>query len=291
MPAGVLPEWLLPAAAAATIFAVMFDLGLAIVPGESAWVAKRPWLLGKALFAVLVAVPALAWIVVRIVDLPRAVEIGIVLMASAPGAPVALRRSIGAGGHRSFAPALQIAVAAAAVISMPLSIAAFDEYYGGSATIEPRHIARQVLIAQLVPLGVGMLVRRLAPAAAARLAPRLDRVAGGLLTGLIVLALIDFWPSLSGASTGALAAIFTVTLLALAAGHLLGGPEPATSTATAIASAMRNPGLALLVATLNDAPPLVNATVVAYLVISALTVLAYVAWRRRSVTQAPNGGS
>jgi hypothetical protein len=54
---------------------------------------------------------------------------------------------------------------------------------------------------------------------------------------------------------------------------------------------MRNPGLALLVATLNDAPPLVNATVVAYLVISALTVLAYVAWRRRSVTPASNGGS
>jgi BASS family bile acid:Na+ symporter len=291
MPAGVLPEWLLPVAAAATIFVVMFGLGLAIVPGESAWVAKRPLLLGKALFAVLVAVPALAWIVVRIVDLPRAVEIGIVLMAIAPGAPVALRRSIGAGGHRSFAPALQIAVAAVAVISMPLSIAAFDEYYGGSATIEPRHIARQVLIAQLVPLAAGMLVRRLVPALAGWLAPRLDRVAGGLLTVLIVLALIDFWPSLTGASTGALAAIFAVTLLALAAGHLLGGPDPATSTATAIASAMRNPGLALVVATLNDAPPLVNATVVAYLIVSALTVLIYVGWRRRSVARAASGGS
>jgi len=291
MPAGVLPEWLLPVAAAATIFAVMFGLGLAIAPRESAWVAKRPWLLGKALFAVLVAVPALAWVGGRIVDLPRAVEIGIVLMAVAPGAPVALRRSIGAGGHPSFATALQIAIAAAAVISMPLAIAAFDEYYGGSATIEPRHIARQVLIAQLVPLALGMLVRRIAPQLAGRIAPRLDRVAGGLLAGLIVLALIDFWPSLTGTSTGALAAIFAVTLLALAAGHLLGGPDRATSTATAIASAMRNPGLALVVATLNDAPPLVNATVVAYLVVSALTVLIYVAWRRRSGTEAPSGGS
>ena len=183
MPAGVLPEWLLPVAAAGTIFAVMFGLGLAIAPRESAWVAKRPWLLGKALFAVLVAVPALAWIVVRIVDLPRAVEIGIVLMAVAPGAPVALRRSIGAGGHPSFAPALQIAIAAAAVISMPLAIAAFDEYYGGSATIEPRHIARQVLIAQLVPLALGMLVRRVAPQLAGRIAPRIDRVAGGSSPG------------------------------------------------------------------------------------------------------------
>jgi BASS family bile acid:Na+ symporter len=82
------------------------------------------------------------------------------------------------------------------------------------------------------------------------------------------------------------AAIALVTAGALALGHVMGGPQPATRTATAIASAMRNPGLALLVAALNDAPPLVNATVLAYLVVSALTVLAYIAWRRRS---APSG--
>ena len=38
----------------------MFDLGLAIVPGEFRWVAQRPGLLLKALFSVLVAVPVLA---------------------------------------------------------------------------------------------------------------------------------------------------------------------------------------------------------------------------------------
>src|SRR6187431_3191153 len=126
---GVLPQWLLPAMAVAAIFVVMLDLGVAIVPGESRWVARRPALLARALFAVLVAVPALAWIVARVGDLPREVEIGIVLMAVSPGAPVTLRRSIGAGGHPAFAPALQIAVTALAVITMPLWIAAFDEYY------------------------------------------------------------------------------------------------------------------------------------------------------------------
>ena len=91
----------------------------------------------KGLFSVLVAVPALAWLVARTLDLPRPAEVGIVLMAISPGAPIALRRSLGAGGHRSFAPALQIAVVVLAVVSMPLWIAAFDEYYGGSATVAP----------------------------------------------------------------------------------------------------------------------------------------------------------
>jgi BASS family bile acid:Na+ symporter len=243
-------------------------------------------LLAKALFVVLIAVPALAWIVVRMFNLPHYVEVGIVLMAISPGAPVTLRRSIGAGGHRSFAPALQIAVAALAIISMPLTIAVLDEYYGGNASIEPRHLARQVLLAQLLPLGIGMLMRRFAPSVSARLAPKLTRVAGILLGVLVALALVDFWPVVARSGAHVALVIALITFGALAVGHVLGGPDPATRTATAIASGMRNPGLALLVAALNNAPPLVNATVLAYLVVSALTVLAYIAWRRRSAPPA-----
>jgi predicted Na+-dependent transporter len=143
----------------------MFDLGLAIVPGAFRWVFGRPGLLLRALFSVLVAMPALAWLVARLLDLPRPAEVGIMLMAVAPGAPVALRRSLGAGGHRSFAPALQIAVAVLAVPSMPLWVAAFNEYYGGNATADPWQLARQVFVAQLLPLSLGMAMRRVAPRA------------------------------------------------------------------------------------------------------------------------------
>jgi BASS family bile acid:Na+ symporter len=96
----VVPEWLLAAVAVATLFTIMFDLGLAIVPGEFRWVLQRPGLMLRSLFSVLVAAPALAWLVCRAFDLPRVAEVGIMLMAIAPGAPVALRRSQGAGGHR-----------------------------------------------------------------------------------------------------------------------------------------------------------------------------------------------
>jgi hypothetical protein len=56
-------------------------------------------------------------------------------------------------------------------------------------------------------------------------------------------------------------------------GHALGGPDPGTRTAVAVCAAARNPGLALLVALLNAAPTGVVATVFAYLVISALTLI------------------
>ncbi|MGH3118692.1 MAG: hypothetical protein ACRDQ2_16585 [Gaiellales bacterium] len=62
----------------------------------------------RGLFAVLVAVPALALVLTRLLDLPRLAAIGVVLMAISPGAPVALRRTLDAGGHRAFASSLQI---------------------------------------------------------------------------------------------------------------------------------------------------------------------------------------
>ncbi len=278
---GPVPGSILSIVAAATLFAVMFDLGLAIVPGEFRWVVQRPVLLLKALFAVLVAVPVLALGVTRALELPRAVDIGIVLMAISPGAPVALRRSMGAGGHQTFAPALQIAVALLAVVSMPLSIAVLNEYYRGQAVVDPQQLARQVFFAQLLPLALGMATNRFANRAAAWLEPRLRRIGSALLVVLLVLVLIDIWQVVIGAGWRAALAIVLVTALALAVGHLLGGPEPATRTATAICSAARNPGLALLVATLNHAPPAITATALAYLLIAAVTLIPYVLWRKR----------
>jgi len=122
-------------------------------------------------------------------------------------------------------PALQIVVAALAVLSMPLSIAAFDEYYGSTATVDPLLLARQVFMAQLLPLGLGMLARRFAAVPAAWLEPRLRRLGGVLLLVLLVLALIDIWQEVIGAG------IRAATAVRLPGDALDSGPHP-TSRAT-----------------------------------------------------------
>jgi len=283
---GVTSESVLTIVAAATVFAVMFTVGLNVVFREFRWVLRYPGVLARALFAVLVAVPAVALVVCRALELPRLADIGIVLMAISPGAPVALRNSLGAGGHRAFAPALQITVALLAVASMPLSIAALNVVYAGQAIIAPSEVARQVFVAQLIPLALGMAVRHAATRFAMRLEPVLARISSVLLVLLVALAVIDAWHVVIDSSARIVVAIVTVTAFALAIGHMLGGPDPATRTAVAISSAARNPGLALLVATLNNAPPEIGRTVVAYLVVSACTVIPYVYQRRRAAVSA-----
>jgi BASS family bile acid:Na+ symporter len=283
---GTVPEWLLTAVIAVTVFTVMFGIGVGVAPGELRKVWQSPAPMLRGLFSVLVAVPVLALAVTRAFDLPRTTEIGIVLMAISPGAPVALRRSLAAGAHAAFAPGLQISVALLAVVSMPLSIAALNEVYAGHARIEPADLMRQVFIAQLLPLGLGIALRHFGAAFAVRIEPAVRSAGTVLLVVAVILVLAELWRPLYEAGAGTIAAMVLTTAAALAAGHLLGGPAPATRTAVAITSAARNPGLALLVATVNAASPAIIATVLTYVLVSLLAITPYAAWRHRAARRA-----
>jgi len=173
-------------------------------------------------------------------------------------------------------------VAMLAVVSMPVSIALLNHVYAGHASIDPLVLARQVFTAQLLPLWLGMLIRSAVPALAERHEPALSQVAAAMLIVLAALAIVDIAKVVVGAGPRILTAIVAVTALATGIGHLLGGPDPGTRTAVAITSAARNPGLALLVAALNRAPPEITATILAYLLVSAATLIPYVVWRRRA---------
>jgi BASS family bile acid:Na+ symporter len=288
---GPVPEWLVNACVVVTLFTVMFSVGIGIAPSELRWVWRRPGPMLRGLVAVLIAVPAVALALTRLFDLPRLVEVGIVLMAISPGAPVALRRSLDAGGHPAFAPSLQIAVVVLAVVSVPLSIAALNHLYAGKASIAPWAVAKQVFVAQLLPLGLGMAARHFKQNAVTRLDPTLRRLASALLIATVALMLANLWGPTVGAGGRVLAAIALTTVASLSVGHLFGGPEPAMRTAVAISSAARNPGLALLVATQNQAPPAVVATILAYLVVSVFTIGPYVAWRRHLDRQTKKEGA
>jgi bile acid:Na+ symporter, BASS family len=116
-------------------------------------------------------------------------------------------------------------VALLAVVSMPLSIAALDVVYAGEASIAPARLAQQVFIAQLLPLSLGMSIRHFAAARAERIEPALARVAKWLLITLVIMALINSWQAVLGAGLRTALAVVIVTGLALAVGHLLGGPR------------------------------------------------------------------
>jgi hypothetical protein len=111
--------------------------------------------------------------------------------------------------------------------------------------------------------------------------PHLDRIAKLLLLLLIAVVLIEVSGVVIRTGSRIALAIAITTVLLIVVGQMLGGSDPTMRTAVAISSAMRNAGLALLVAAANSASPAITATVLAYVVVSALIVLPYGAWRRR----------
>lgn len=267
--------------AAPTVFTVMLALGLAVSPGQFTYVLQRPGSVLRGAVAVLVVIPLLALALITTVELPPSARFGILLMAISPGAPVALRRSLDAGANSTFAPSLQMFVVALAVVTVPLSVAVLDYVFAMHASVEPVAVARQLFFAQLLPLGIGVALRRARPALAQRLEPRLARLGNALLVLVVVVAVVDLWSIVLGEGIVPLLCVVALTLAALGVGHVMGTPEPSTRPAIAFGCAMRNPGIALLVASRNRLDPGVTSMILAYLLTSATVIIPYLVWRRR----------
>jgi len=276
-----LTAWIGPSAAV-TVFAVMLSLGLLLDRGQIVSALQRRAVLAAVLFAVVVPVPILAVVVVKLFGLRGAVAAGIILMSISPGAPVALRRAIQAGGGPRFAPTLHLAIVMLAVITVPLSVMAMAWIFSVRFAISPLDVARQVLLAQLLPLGVGAALRAWQPLFAARLEPRLATISNLMLLVLMVLCVVALGPRLVAVGWAPILAGVGLTLCALFAGSIFAGHEASLRPAAAVAAAMRNPGLALLIAARNGAPPEVTASVFGYALGLAGVIFAFLAWRKWS---------
>ncbi len=272
-------EWIGPIAAMG-IFTVMFSLGLLLGREQFAAALERRVVMAAIVFAVVVPVPSLAVLAVKIFSLKGAVAAGIVLVAISPGAPVALRRSIDAGGHRDFAPALHLAIVLLAVVTVPATMRILDWVFGKDFDAPPYHIGRQIFFAQLLPLALGASLRAWRPAIAARIEPPLARLGNLLIVLVAIMGIVDF-PSIHAAVgwTPAIAGAL-MTVIALAVGAAFAGGDPEVRTAGAVAAAMRNPGIALVLATVNRMPPGVTAAIFAYALGMGIAMIAFMRWRK-----------
>ena len=270
--------------ARAAVFAVMISLGLLLGREHVAAALQRRMLLAAIVFAVIIPVPALAVVFVKMFGLAGPVAAGIILMAISPGAPVALRRTLTVGGRAQFAPALHIAIVMVAVMSVPISVAILDAMFAAAFRITPLQVGGQVLIAQLLPLAAGIAIRAIWPRAAGWLEPRLARLSNILLAVLFLACLYLLWPLL--VSTGWIPIVggAVLTAGALSVGSLFAWRDATARPQAAIAAAMRNPGLALFIATVNHAQPAAIAAVFGYAIGATAVITAYFATRRSTKT-------
>jgi len=151
----------------ATLFTLMFALGLGLRGEAVALLRRRPALFARVLLGTCVLVPLAALLLLRsplLESLSVPARMAIALMAVSPSAPLTLRKAGRQGGDRELAAVLQLLAAAAAVVTIPLLADLYRAVFDLSGwDIQPLPVARQVLLIQGLPLALGLLVRRRLP--------------------------------------------------------------------------------------------------------------------------------
>lgn len=261
-----------------TLFMVMLALGLGLPPDVlSLW--RSHWrLILRAELATCLLVPLLGWLLLTLVP-TGAVSVdgrhAIALMAACPSAPLILRKAGKTGGDAGLAGLLQVGAALAAIVTVPLLAQLGERVFNVDGWDVPlRQVALQVGQVQLLPLLLGLALRRRFPLQTRRLLGPLDRLANGLLLLLVIAVLVKTAPQLLNfglANLAGLAVMAVLVLLSLLVGFLVAGEGRQSRVTTALVTSMRNPGLALLL-TSTYAPhlPAVKLGILLYVLITVL---------------------
>jgi BASS family bile acid:Na+ symporter len=272
----------------ASILLLVFALGMRANVEHVSYLFRQPARLLRGFLAMGVVVPVVAAALAALLHLDPAVEIALLLMAVSPIPPILPAKQLELGGRSRYVFGLLVAASLIAIVVVPLAIEVLGWVFHREAHVGAGLVARVVGATVLLPLGVGLVVRRVAPLAAERVAPRVSGVGNGLLLAGLVAVLLVMAPAIVMlVGDGTILAIAAIVGTGLLAGHWLGGPDSDDRTALAIASSTRHPGVALAIARLNfPEETRVPAAVFLFLLVNALGTLPYGAWRQRAARAA-----
>jgi BASS family bile acid:Na+ symporter len=263
-----------------SVVGVVFGLGLRAAPRDLLYLIRKPGLLFRSLVSVLVIMPIAAVALTRMFDVRPAAEIALIALAISPVPPLLPRREVRAGGEQSYGLALMVLLALLSIVTVPGALEILQRIFNRPLGAAPGAIAPIVLNMTVLPLLAGMVVRATMP----KLADRIDKPVALIVKVLLPLAAAvllgatwrAIWSSVGG---GAVIAIVAFVAVGLIVGHVLGGPDRDRSIVLALSTACRHPAIALAAASANFPEEHIAATILLYLIVSALVVTPYLAWQ------------
>ena len=134
-----------------TIVVMMCSMGLQVTGMEILAAVSRRSLLARALLANIILVPLIAYLLIRLFNLPAVVAAGILIVAAAPGAPLIPKYAEIARGNLPFSAGLMFVLAVLAIVTAPLTI---NIFLSASENVEfdVLTVIKTLLLFQLVPL-------------------------------------------------------------------------------------------------------------------------------------------
>jgi BASS family bile acid:Na+ symporter len=273
-----------------TIFTLMLTIGTnhSLEQLLSLW-RERDVLL-RGLFAALILVPAIVFVLLLVVKLPPAIATGLALLAAAPGAPLTTKRSQMAGADTNYIASLQLILALLAVVVTPVILSLFHAVHDlTTERVSPGEVAWQVGRVTFLPVMIGLLLRHYASKLMESIGKYINTAANVLFLLLVaaLIVVLAMAPELRAQlllGWSGFIVILIVGLSAVSIGHLLGGPRADQRAGLAIACLARNIGLAIFIASLAENAESIFPTFLVYMILGTAIQVPYSVWIKRHNT-------
>jgi bile acid:Na+ symporter, BASS family len=272
-----------------SVFCTVFGFGLDTTVQDMLYVIRRPGLLARCLFAMFVIMPAVAIALAATFEFRHVVEVALVALSISPIPPLLPRREGRAVAGGPYALGLMAVLALLSIVLVPFALEVLKRIVRQPLEMSSSAVARVVLETALAPLAAGAIVRALLPRVAPRLRRVVNRVAWVLFTAGIMALLAPSLPAMWAlVGNGTLVAMTAFISIALAVGHVVGGPDPEHSAVLALSNACRHPAIAVSIASRNYPDEQFGATVLLYVVMNLTLCIPYVMWQRRRTRARPD---
>jgi BASS family bile acid:Na+ symporter len=211
----------------------MLSLGLGLGPADFRRVVAQPRDFLVGIVSQVVVLPLVALGIVLVWAPTPALAVGLMIIAAAPGGVTSNLLTRYAGGDTALSVTLTAVTSLAAIVTVPIIVfLALDQFVGAGATAEMSMvgIALRMFGIVVVPVILGMVVRHLWPALAARWEPTAGMVSG-VLFAIVVAAAIwaeraNIGTYFAAAGLAALALNLSMMAIALWGPILLGCGRP-----------------------------------------------------------------
>jgi BASS family bile acid:Na+ symporter len=253
----------------------VLDIGSRGQPGDATWLLRRPALLGRSIVSMYVVMPLFALATAYAFNLHQAVKIALVALAVSPVPPILPNKQIKAGGSRSYSIGLLVAASVLAIVFVPFVVWLVARALDVQARLLPAVVGSILGKSVLLPLLLGLMIRRSAPRVADRFTKPLALAAMIALMVAVIAILVQAWnPMMSLIGNGTLLAIIITTAVGLFTGHALGGPVENERTVLALATSLRHPAIAIAVgqAAFPDLALVPAAVLLSFLVATAISI-------------------
>lgn len=243
----------------------MASMGLSLKVDQILAPLKNVRLVVLALVANFILVPVVAYLITLLIPLDEPLRIGLILLATAAGAPFLPKLAEVAKGNVAFSVGLMVLLMVVTIIYLPLVLPLLL----GGVEVSPWDIAQSLIVMMLIPLAAGLFIKARYEETAAKIQPTFGQASNIAILVLTILGLVLNFSSMIAlvGSFGILAGVLFI-VAALVVGYLLGGSNSEIRSVMGLGTGQRNISAALVVAGQNF-----GIDVVTYLMVIAVVGL------------------